>query len=95
MRSTGTIEKQDEIYWYMPRKVGMSIINATNRYINNEPYELPQLMSDKNMKTLQYSYNMDPENVIDWFMDGTDHDMKYVDMLLTMADAYNWSEPEI
>lgn len=89
------IEKQDEIYWYLPRKVGMSIINATNRYINNEPYELPPMMSGKNMKTLQFSYNMDPENVIDWFMDGTDHDMKYVDMLLTMADAYNWSEPEI
>lgn len=89
------IEKQDELYWYLPRKVGMALINATMRYTNAEPYELPPAMSEKNARSLEFSYNMDPLNVVSWFMDGTEHDMRYVDMLLTMADKYDWHEPEI
>lgn len=89
------IEKQDELYWYLPRKVSMSIILATMKYVNGEEYELPPLMSDKNASRLEHAYHMDPASIADWFMDGTDHDVKYMDTLLKMADKYDWAEPEI
>ena len=59
------------------------------------PYETKPLMSDTNIALLERSYHMSPESIASWFMDDTDHDMKYLDMLLTMADHFNWSEPEI
>ena len=89
------LDNEEELEWYLPKKVSRSIVKATKDYIDGVPYEQPPLMSDRNRTTLRRSYNMDPENVIDWFMDGTDHDMKYVDMLLKMAEVYDWHEPEI
>lgn len=89
------LDNEEELEWYLPKKVTRSIVKATKSYIDGGSYEPPQLMSDRNRTTLRRSYNMDPENVIDWFMDGTDHDMKYVDTLLTMAELYNWTEPEV
>ena len=89
------LDNEEELEWYLPKKVSRSIVKATRNYIDGVTYELPPLMSDRNRATLRRSYNMDPENVIDWFMDGTDHDMKYVNMLLTMAELYNWTEPEV
>lgn len=89
------LDNKDELVWYLPKRVASSIVTATTKYVDCEPYELPKLMSDKNEKKLEFSYNMDKYNVIDWFMDGTEHDMKYVNMLLTMADIYDWHEPEI
>ena len=90
------LSSEDELLWYLPKKVTKSILTATQRYIDEAPcVTQPATISDRNNVTLQRAYNMDPLNVIDWFLDGTDHDMKYVDMLLTMADIYDWHEPEL
>ena len=89
------LDNEEELEWYLPKKVSRSIVKATRDYIDGVPYVGPTLMSQKNIARLQKSYNMEPESVASWFMDGSDHDLKYIDTLLTMADHFNWSEPEI
>lgn len=89
------LDNKEELDWYLPKKVAKSILAATDRYIQQVPYECPALMSQKNTALLQKSYNMEPESIASWFMDGTDHDLKYLDMLLTEADRYNWCKPEL
>ena len=89
------LDNEEELEWYLPKKVSRSIVKATKDYIDGVPYEQPPLIADRNIATLERSYNMDVASITSWFMDGTDHDMKYIDTLLTMADHFNWSEPEI
>ena len=89
------LDNEEELEWYLPKKVSRSIVKATKDYIDGVPYDQPPLIADRNRATLERSYNMDVASITSWFMDGSDHDLKYIDTLLTMADHFNWSEPEI
>ena len=89
------MSSEEELYWYLPKRVAKSILRATQKYIDGAPYISRPLVTDTHAKQLEHAYNMSTESIVEWFMDGTDHDMQYVDMLLTMADAHGWVEPEI
>ena len=89
------LDNEDELEWYLPKKVSRSIIKATKGYIDGVPYTKPPLITDRHAASLKKAYNMDPENIAAWFMDDTDHDIAYIDMLLKMAEVYDWHEPEI
>ena len=89
------LDNEEELEWYLPKKVSRSIVKATKAYIDGIAYEQPLLIADRNRATLERSYNMDVSSITSWFMDGSDHDLKYIDTLLTMADHFIWSEPEI
>lgn len=77
---------EGELDWYMPPKLVSSLMIAVNKYITTG--YIPETTKDISEKLIGKYYNMTVDQYTEWFMDGSNHDRKYIRLLSNMVYRY-------